>query len=72
MLGQELHEVSKDSKYFPTDEEHGTRFNTDKQSYNKLAYFGKGGNVSLGSKGGSANRPKLESAARFQKSRKKK
>lgn len=72
----QVQDIADESKYIrynrDTEGEQGSKYNNDRTANNKLAYHGKGGNVSLRPQPGrNFNRPQLESAARFQKSRKK-
>lgn len=76
MIGQAYQESVQDSKYIPTfkdpEGEEGSRINQDKHAFNKLAFHGKGGNLSSRPQSGrNANAPKLETASRFQRSRSK-
>lgn len=71
---QALEQVSKDSKYIGTHEqgENEQRFNADKDTPNKRAYLGRGGNVSLRPSGESGNKPRMRTISLVQKSRKRK
>jgi len=76
MIGQAYHESAQDSKYVPAfrdrDEDKGSRFNQDRQAFNKLSFQGRGGNLSSRPMSGrNANTPLLGNAARFQRSRSK-
>jgi hypothetical protein len=76
-LAQAYQDDLQDSKYVSTfkdtDGDHGSRYNQDRKAANKLAFHGKGGNLSSRPIAGqSANQPKPATAAQFQKSRKRK
>lgn len=75
-IGQAYQQTAQDSKYIPTfrdaDDEKGSKFNQDKQASNKLAFHGKGGNLSSRPQSGrNSNTPQL-SSVRFQRNRRKK
>lgn len=77
MIGQPYQQNAQESKYLPSfkdpEGEDGSRYNQDKTAFNKLAFHGKAGNLSMRPQAGrNANSPSTESAARFQRSRRRK
>jgi len=75
-FGQAYQEDVQESKYVipyrDPEQEKGSKYTQDKQAFNKLAFHGRAGNLSSRPQPSlNGNAPKLETAARFQKSRSK-